>query len=42
MGAKTVAVATGKFSVAELEGHGANVVFGDLADVDAVLAELNG
>ena len=32
MGAATLAVATGRFSVAELEGFGADLVVADLCD----------
>lgn len=39
-GAKSVCVATGSFSVEQLEAEGADVVFEDFSDVEAVLAQL--
>ena len=42
LGAKTVAVATGRFSSEELAGHGADVVFADLGDVEVVVERLLG
>ena len=41
-GARSLGVATGRFSTAELEAAGADAVFGDLADVDAVVAAAEG
>ena len=41
-GARTVAVATGPFSVAELQGHGADVVLESLADTEAAVAAILG
>ena len=40
IGARTVAVATGSFSIEELAAHQPDLVFRDLADVDAVVAKL--
>lgn len=39
-GARSIGVATGSHSVSQLRDAGADVVFGDLADTDAVLAAL--
>ena len=39
-GARSIAVATGNHSVDELRGTGADVVFEDLSDTQAVLAEI--
>ena len=39
-GAKSVCVATGSFTAEQLEAEGADVVFEDFLDVEAVLAEL--
>ncbi len=41
-GARTVAVATGPFSVAELHEHGADVVLESLADTEAAVAAILG
>ena len=41
-GAKSVCVATGSFTVEQLEAEGADVAFEDFSDVEAVLAELLG
>ena len=38
VGARTIAVATGRYSVAELAEHDPTVVFEDLSDTDAVVA----
>jgi phosphoglycolate phosphatase-like HAD superfamily hydrolase len=40
IGAKTIAVATGSFSVAELAAHNPTHVFADLSDTQAVLAAI--
>ncbi len=40
IGAKAIAIATGKFSRAELETHRPDFVFDDLSDLAAVLAAL--
>jgi phosphoglycolate phosphatase-like HAD superfamily hydrolase len=40
IGARAVAVATGSYSVAELEACGPHAVFADLADTDRVLAAI--
>ncbi len=40
IGARAVAIATGKFTVAELSAHGPDFVFADLTDHGAVLAAL--
>jgi phosphoglycolate phosphatase-like HAD superfamily hydrolase len=37
VGARTIAVATGGYSVDELRVHGASATFGDLSDTDAVV-----
>ena len=37
VGARAIGVATGRYSVAELEEHGAVAVFADLTDTDAVV-----
>jgi phosphoglycolate phosphatase-like HAD superfamily hydrolase len=39
-GARSIAVATGGYDVASLRAAGADVVFDDLSDLDAVLAQL--
>jgi len=39
-GARSIAVATGRYDVETLRAAGADVVFADLSDLDAVLAEL--
>jgi phosphoglycolate phosphatase len=41
-GARTVAVATGPFSMEELRAHGADVVLPNLADTDTVVAAILG
>ena len=41
-GAKSVCVATGSFTVEQLQAEGADAVFEDFEDVDAVLSELLG
>jgi phosphoglycolate phosphatase-like HAD superfamily hydrolase len=41
-GARSIAVATGNYSVDELRASGADVVFEDLSDTDAVLAAMRG
>ena len=41
-GARVVAVATGEYSVEDLQRAGADLVFEDLSDTPAVLAALNG
>ncbi|MBF0458412.1 MAG: HAD family hydrolase [Nitrospirae bacterium] len=41
-GAFTIAVATGPYSVVELSETGADAVFDDLSDTDAVMAVING
>ncbi len=40
IGARTLAVATGSYGVAELEACGADAVFTDLADIDAAVAAI--
>jgi phosphoglycolate phosphatase-like HAD superfamily hydrolase len=40
IGAKAIAIATGKFSRSELEPHRPDFLFDDLADLDAVLNAL--
>lgn len=40
IGAKTIAIATGKFSRPELAEHAPDFLFDDLADLDAVLAAI--
>lgn len=40
VGARTIAVATGRFSAEELARHGADYVFPDLSDREAVLAAI--
>ena len=42
VGARTVAVATGRYSVDELAEHAPNVVLADLSDTDAALAAILG
>jgi phosphoglycolate phosphatase-like HAD superfamily hydrolase len=42
VGARAIAVATGGFSVGELEEHDPHVVFEDLSDTDAVVAAIFG
>jgi phosphoglycolate phosphatase-like HAD superfamily hydrolase len=42
IGARTVAIATGNYPVAALEGHQPDYLFPDLSDTDAVLAALLG
>jgi phosphoglycolate phosphatase-like HAD superfamily hydrolase len=39
-GARTIAVATGPFGVEDLRAHAPDVVFADLSDTDAVVAEI--
>jgi phosphoglycolate phosphatase-like HAD superfamily hydrolase len=39
-GARTIAVATGPFSVADLRAHGADVALDSLADTEAVVAAI--
>lgn len=39
-GARTLAIATGRYSVEELEAHGPDQVFSDLSDIAAVLRAL--
>ena len=39
-GARSIAVATGGYDVEALRAAGADVVFEDLSDLDAVLAQL--
>ena len=41
-GARALGVATARFSTAELEEAGADLVFGDLSDVDAVVSAVEG
>ena len=41
-GARSIAVATGSHTTDELRASGADVVFEDLSDLDAVLAALEG
>ena len=36
-GARVVAVATGRFGVDELDGHGPDAIFADLTNADAVI-----
>ena len=40
-GARSIAVATGSYNVEQLRDAGADVVFGDLADTDAVVAAID-
>lgn len=40
LGVRAIAVATGPYGVSELEAHGADAVFADLADTEAVLAAI--
>lgn len=40
VGARAIGVATGRYSVDELRGHGAAAVFADLSDTAAVIAEI--
>jgi phosphoglycolate phosphatase-like HAD superfamily hydrolase len=40
IGAKVIAIATGKFSQADLAAHAPDFIFDDLADLDAVLAAI--
>jgi phosphoglycolate phosphatase-like HAD superfamily hydrolase len=40
IGAKVIAIATGKFSQADLAAHAPDFLFDDLADLDAVLAAI--
>jgi phosphoglycolate phosphatase len=40
MGARAIAVATGRYSVDELRGHGAAAVFPDLSDTAGVIAQI--
>ena len=40
IGARTIAVATGRYSVDDLSEHGPTAVFADLADTDAVVAAI--
>jgi phosphoglycolate phosphatase len=40
IGARAIGVATGRYSVDELRGHGAAAVFADLSDTAAVVAEI--
>jgi phosphoglycolate phosphatase len=40
VGARAIGVATGRYSVDELRGHGAAAVFPDLSDTAAVVAEI--
>jgi phosphoglycolate phosphatase len=40
VGARTIAVATGRYSVEELATHGPTAVFADLTDTDAVIAAI--
>jgi phosphoglycolate phosphatase-like HAD superfamily hydrolase len=40
VGARAIGVATGRFSVTDLEGHGATAIFADLSDTDAVVAHI--
>ncbi|AHG90089.1 hypothetical protein J421_2552 [Gemmatirosa kalamazoonensis] len=42
VGARTIAVATGRYSVEELAAHGPSAVFADLSDTDAVIAAIMG
>ena len=41
-GARTVAVATGPYSLAELQAHGPDVLLPDLADTAAAMAAVLG
>jgi phosphoglycolate phosphatase-like HAD superfamily hydrolase len=40
LGVRTIGVATGRFSVAQLQAAGADIVFPDLSDTDAVVAAI--
>jgi phosphoglycolate phosphatase-like HAD superfamily hydrolase len=40
VGARAIGVATGRYSVRELDGHGAAAIFPDLSDTGTVLARI--
>jgi phosphoglycolate phosphatase-like HAD superfamily hydrolase len=42
LGARAIAVATGSYSVTDLEGHDAYAVYADLSDTDAVMRSIAG